>query len=333
MSRLKTIFMGSDSIVLPLLRSLKEDFSESVDLLAVYTQPDRRSGRGMKLQEGPVKQLALELDLPVRQPERMDESEYQWLRENGCQLILVMAYGQILKQTLLDLPSHGILNFHASILPAFRGASPLEGVISEGGEETGVTLMQIVRELDAGPILDVEKVPVSGSLCRCELAEALSHACAPLLKRNIGGIASRTLSFVPQNRDEATFTRILTKQDSLLDFRQSAQKLYNRYRALKEWPGSAFEYRGERIRIGELKFIPNVSRTPGSVLSADHSGLLIACGEDALLCLQLQRPGGRMMPVADFLRGYSLAQGDILDLIDMIPLVASKPFPYRKRNG
>ncbi|MBN2069534.1 MAG: methionyl-tRNA formyltransferase [Opitutales bacterium] len=325
--------MGSDPIVLPLLRSLKEDFSGSVDLRAVYTQPDKRSGRGMRLQEGPVKQLALELGVPVRQPECMNENEYRWLQENECQLILVMAYGQILKQALLDLPSHGILNFHASILPAYRGASPLEGAISEGCDETGVTLMQIIRELDAGPILDVEKIPVCGSLCRSALADALSHACVPLLKRNIDGIASKALSFVPQNRDEATFTRILTKQDSLLDFRQSAQKLYNRYRALKEWPGSAFEYRGERIRIGELKFVSNVSGTPGTVLSADNSGLLVACGEDALLCLQLQRPGGRMMPVADFLRGYSLDQGAVLDQVDMIPLVASKPFPYRKRNG
>lgn len=323
--------MGSDPIVLPLLEALVKRFSDQLEVMAVYTQPDRRSGRGMRLKAGPVKVLAQELGLEVRQPERMNEDEYVWLREQGCELILVMAYGQILKQELLDLPSHAILNFHASILPSYRGASPLEGAISAGEKETGVTLMQIIRELDAGAILDVEKVAIEPDMQRDELADKLAAACIPLLERNLGSIAEMSLDFTPQDSEKATFTRILTKDDSLLDFRCEATSLYNRIRALAGWPGAAFEIKSDRIKAKEIRVTDGEGR-PGEILSADEDGLTVACCKGALKFMQLQRPGGRMMSVGDFLRGYPLSVGQILDSSDMVPLVGSKPFPYRKRR-
>jgi len=331
MTLLKTIFMGSDPIVLPLLEALVKRFSDQLDVIAVYTQPDRRSGRGMKLKAGPVKVLAQDLGLEVRQPECMNEDEYLWLREQGCELILVMAYGQILKQELLDLPSHAILNFHASILPSYRGASPLEGAISAGEKETGVTLMQIIRELDAGSILDVEKVAIEPDMQRDQLADKLAAACIPLLERNISSIAGKVLDFTPQDSERATFTRILTKDDSLLDFRFNASDLYNRICALAGWPGTAFEVNGDRIKAKEIRAVDGEG-CPGEILSADKDGLTVACRKGALRFMQLQRPGGRMMSVGDFLRGYPLNVGQILDSSDIVPLVGNQPFPYRKRR-
>jgi methionyl-tRNA formyltransferase len=318
MQRLKTVFMGSDPIVLPLLDAVFA--APELELVAVYAQPDRPHGRGMKLAENPVKAWAVAHNICVRQPEKPGPEDAAFLRELGCDLLLVMAYGHLLKSDLLAAPRLPPLNFHASLLPQLRGASPIETAIATGRTETGVSLMKIVKKMDAGAVADVEKVPITPDDDRASLAEKLAAACPVLLSRAIAKILSGSLNFTEQDEAKATFCRILEKEDGALDFAASASELACRIRAFRQWPGAFFDHTGQRIRVGNAEAITgDAAAAPGTVLAAKKT-LEVATGAGILRFTMLQRPGGKMLPAADFLNGLKIAPGETLSSRPMTPL-------------
>jgi methionyl-tRNA formyltransferase len=320
MTKIRTVFMGSDAIVLPLLESLATRHADAIELVGVYAQPDRPHGRGMKMQENPVKEWARLHSIPTRQPEKPNDEDVAWLTDAGCELLLVMAYGHILKDKLLAVPKLPPLNFHASLLPELRGASPIDTAIATGRAETGVTLMKIVKKMDAGDALDVEKVAILPEDNRASLTTKLAAACVPLADRLIPRLASCHLPFQPQDEAKATYCRILEKDDSNMDFAASACVLHNRARGLHLWPGSAFDFGGQRIKVGETALGCELTgAAPGTVLASGKT-LDIATGSGILHILKMQRPGGKMLQAHDFLRGLPIPVGTFLESRPMKPL-------------
>jgi methionyl-tRNA formyltransferase len=310
--------MGSDPIVLPLLDAVLA--APELELAAVYAQPDRPQGRGMKLAENPVKAWACVHGIAVRQPEKPGPEDARFLKDLGCDLLLVMAYGHMLKSDLLAAPRLPPLNFHASLLPQLRGASPIETAIATGRAETGVSLMRIVKKMDAGAVADVEKVGISSGDDRASLALKLAAACPILLSRAIPRLLSDSLSFTEQDEAQASFCRILEKEDGALDFAAPAAELASRVRAFRQWPGAYFEHAGQRIRVGSAEALEgDAGAAPGTILAAKKT-LEVATGKGTLHLTALQRPGGKMLPAADFLNGLKLAPGEILASRPMAPL-------------
>lgn len=323
---LRIVFLGSDPIALPLLSWLTGEGAGFAQLAGVFTQPDRPVGRGQKITPNGIKQWALERGLPVHQPLKLGEEPRQILASLQADVALVMAYGHILKQDFIDTPRLGTLNLHASILPRYRGASPIQSAIANGEKETGVSLMRIVRELDAGPVADVQPVPIEPLDTALEIEARLAAACVPLVARNLGALTANSLVFSPQNHAEATFCRRLVKDDGVLDFSAPASEIAARINGLFPWPGCTAAINGQVVKFGLAEAMAGTGAEPGEVLGADAHGLLIACGRDAVRLRRLQRPGGRMLDAAEFLRGWPVAAGTKLPSTPMPPLVAPVPF-------
>ena len=314
--------MGSDEIAVPLLDFLVGKATESVGLAGVFTQPDRPTGRGRRIRTGPVKQWAEANKIEVRQPARLTDQDVRWLSQSGCELLLVMAYGLILQQSVLDLSRLGAVNFHASLLPAYRGAAPIEAAIANGDERTGVTLMQVVRRLDAGPLIDCEELDIDPYESRVSLRRKVSQAAVPLLRRNLPELLSGEVKSLPQDEGAATYTRLLRKEDGVLDFREKGETLVNRIRALRGWPGTFFEVDEKRLKMGSARFEEGrVEEDPGTVVVSGEE-LKVACDNGYLEVVELQRPGGRMLPADEFLRGYPIENGIMAQGGTMAPLSA-----------
>lgn len=336
---LKIVFMGSDAIALPALDWLTRSAGSGQgasgvgQVVAVFTQPDRAAGRGQKVQANAIKLWAQARGLPVLQPAKVGAAEQQQLAAFSPDLTLVMAYGHILKQDMIDTPRLGTLNLHTSILPKYRGASPIQTATACGDRETGVTLMKLVLQLDAGPMADVERVGIAPLDTAAEVETKLAQACVPLLARCLPVIAAGNQVFTPQDAATATFCRRLEKADAVLDFTAPAAVLTARINGLNPWPGSAAEINGQLVKIGQADVchpMDDKPSAPGVVCGHDAEGLLVATGEGILRLRRLQRPGGRLLPAAEFLRGWPVAPGTVLPSLPMPPLVARAPFPYRK---
>lgn len=335
----RLVFMGSDPIALPTLEWLTRAAADRVTLVGVFTQPDRPHGRGQKLTPNAIKTWALERGLPVLQPDKLGTADLAALRALAPDSVVVMAYGHILRQEWLDAPPAGIWNLHTSILPKFRGASPIQAAIAAGETETGVTLMRMVLRLDAGPVLDIERVSVDVYETGATLEAKLAAACVPLVARNLDPLFAAAPALATQNDATATFTRRLRKGDGRLDFRVPPVVLARRINALNPWPGAFFPVVDEIIRVGLAEPVPFSSAVellgragieapiaPGTVLPPASDALLVATGAGVLRLLRLQRPGGRMLPAAEFLRGHVVAPGTVLPSADMPELVAAAPF-------
>lgn len=320
--------MGSDPIALPLLDYLHDSCSGSVKLVGCFTQPDRPTGRGMKVTPNEIKRWAMDRNLTVRQPEKCDSADEQWLREARVDLLLVMAFGQLLRRSLIDIPPRGTINFHASILPKLRGASPIHTAIASGESESGISLMQIVPKLDAGPVLDVERVPILPDAQAPELIAALAEACVPLIVRNLETLCHGQPRFIPQDELATTYCRRITKEDARLDFARPARALHDHIRAFQPWPGAVLEVNGTSLKIGRARREAAVAPGAGSIV-VEGGRAFVQCTDDSLELLALQRPGGRMLPTAEFLKGFPLATGSIATSHPMEPLVAPKPFPRK----
>ncbi|MEX0323384.1 MAG: methionyl-tRNA formyltransferase [Puniceicoccaceae bacterium] len=330
---MKIAFMGSDAIALPMLKHLREEQAAAVEIDCVFTQPDRRSGRGMKLRMNAIKEWAIEEGIDVFQPKKCGADEATLLSDRGIELVLVMAYGQILPKVMLAAPPKGTLNMHASVLPRLRGASPIHTAVAIGLEETGVSLMQIVPKMDAGPVADVQKVSIDPDDKTSQVWDKLAAACIPLIDRNLSRIVSGELEFIEQDDGQVTYCRIIDKSDNHLDFNQPASELYNRIRAFQPWPGTTFLHRDIELKIleAEVDQLPKHGQPNGSVgLDADGK-LSIYCGEDRLRLLKLQRPGGKPLETEVFLRGYPISDGELLQSREMRPLEGPVPFPYKRK--
>ena len=328
---LKLVFMGSDAIALPALDWLTSGGFGRI--VAVFTQPDRAVGRGQKVQPNAIKLWAESKGLPVHQPEKFGAAEREQLAGYAPDLTLVMAYGHILKQEVIDTPRLGTLNLHTSVLPKYRGASPIQTATASGDRETGVTLMKMVLQLDAGPVAGVERVAVAPLDTAAEVEAKLAQACGPLLARCLPAIADGAQNFTPQDAAQATFCRRLEKGDGVLDFTAPAGTLAARINGLNPWPGCSVEISGQPVKLGLADMPPSSEPrldTPGTVVGHDADGLLVATGQGVLRLRRLQRPGGKLLPAGEFLRGFPVAPGTVLPSRPMPPLVAAQPFPYRK---
>jgi methionyl-tRNA formyltransferase len=327
---LRVVFMGSDAIALPALNWLAQNAQGTADIVGVFTQPDRPAGRGQKVQSNDIKLWAQAKNIPVLQPQKFGPADQEQLAAFKPDLTLVMAYGHILRQDVIDTPRLGTFNFHTSILPAYRGASPIQTAVACGESVTGVTLMRMVLKLDAGPVADVERVRVAVLDRAHEVEAKLAEACVPLLARCLPKIADGRQTFTEQNEDAATFCRRLEKGDGVLDFKTSARSLAGRINGLMPWPGCAVEINGQWVKLGSADSCQGTAEEPGVVTGSDAEGLLVGTGEGILRLRQLQRPGGRMLGAAEFLRGVPVARGTKLASQPMPALVSDAPFPRPK---
>ena len=311
MPALRIIFMGTPDLAAASLRALLR--VPKFQIVAVVTQPDRPKGRDLKLQPSPVKQLALEAGLPVLQPEKArDEKFIAELRALQPELIAVAAFGQILPKAILDLPRLGCLNVHTSLLPKYRGASPIQSAILNGDETTGVTIMQMDVGLDTGDMLMQNATPIRDEDNAATLHDRLAEMGAELLVETIHGLVDGKLHAFKQDAALATHVAKIRKEDGNIVWNQPARAIWNRIRAFTPWPG-AFTYLPAQPKPLLLKIwgaeLVSVHGNAGEVLSADKSGIVIGCGEDALRVTILQREGGRRMNAQEFLAGNPLPPG------------------------
>ncbi|MEZ5277154.1 MAG: methionyl-tRNA formyltransferase [Opitutaceae bacterium] len=321
----RLVFMGSDPIALPLLEALAGRIG-GPEIVALYTQPDRPSGRGQQVRPNPVKLWAMARGIEVLQPDRLDETERLKLESIRPDLILVMAYGHLLRQSWLDTPPRGIYNLHTSLLPEYRGASPIQATVLEGDVEGGVTLMKMVARLDAGPVVDLERVRLDPLETAATLEAKLAAACVPLVQRNLDSIGQGIVVLRPQDDSRATFTRRLRKADGVLDFSASAEMLARRINGLFPWPGVNIKMGDLSIRCGLAEALPEAGGDPpGRVLGFDAAGLRVATGSGVLRIRRLQRPGGRMLEATEFARGFPIPEGTLFDSQAMPVLVGNEP--------
>ncbi|MGA2657332.1 MAG: methionyl-tRNA formyltransferase [Verrucomicrobiota bacterium] len=311
MADLRIIFMGTAQLSCASLESLID--APGFRVLAAVTQPDRRRGRQMKLHPSPVKELAARRGLPVLQPERAREEAFvAELRRLGPDLIAVTAFGQLLPQRLLDLPRYGCLNVHTSLLPRYRGAAPIQWAILEAQAQTGVTIMKMDAGLDTGPILAQEATPIGPEDDSQTLHDRLGVMGARLLVRTIRDYVAGSLTPNAQPETGSSWAPKIKKQDGRIAWTEPAPAIRNRVRALIPWPG-AFTFLAAQPQPLLLKVwraeVLEASGPPGQVLQADKTGIVIACGRQALRVLSLQREGGRRLSAQEFLAGHALHPG------------------------
>jgi methionyl-tRNA formyltransferase len=338
-SSLRVVFMGSDPIALPLLHRLAGPGGAVATVVAVFTQPDRPVGRGQTVQPNAIKQWALAQGLPVHQPAKLTEQDQANLAALKPDVSLVMAYGQILRDAFIAVPRFGTLNLHTSRLPAYRGASPIQAAVASRDRTTAVSLMRIVRELDAGPVADRETVAIDPLDTAAEVEAKLAAACVPLVERSLPALAAGSLAFIPQAAAAASYCRKLTKADAALDFAATARELAARINGLYPWPGCAVEVNGTVVKVGLADAVdsgsspdPALALSAGTVLGFDGVGLTVATGAGVLRLRRLQRPGGKMLGAGNFLRGFPVAAGTVLPSHAMTPLVGTEPFRAKKAN-
>ena len=304
---IRTVFMGTPEFALPTLQGLLD---VGVNMVGVYTQPDRPKGRGKKLAASPVKELALARQLPVFQPERLRKPEaVDELRRLAPDLIVVVAYGQILPKSVLEIPRFQCINVHASLLPKYRGAAPINKAIVDGEIETGVTTMLMDVGLDTGAMLVKRSTPIGPDETAGEVHDRLALLGREAMEETLRRLCAGQLT--PQEQDDAlsTYAPMMSKEDGLIDWSRSARQVHNQVRGLDPWPG-AYSYLGDQVlKVARTRVDDAVGGTPGEVLNADAGGVRVACGQGALVIGELQLPGKKRLAAREFLSGYPLPAG------------------------
>ena len=313
---LRVIFAGTPEFARQALERLH---AAGHTIALVMTQPDRPAGRGMKLQPSPVKQFAQDRGLPLAQPLglKLDGKFAQdaaaaraSIEAARADVMVVAAYGLILPQWVLDAPRLGCLNIHASLLPRWRGAAPIHRAIEAGDNETGITLMQMDAGLDTGDMLQVERLPVDRSDTTASLHDKLAALGARMIVRALDDAAAGRLRRVPQPEVGVTYAHKIEKAEAEIDWSQAAEVIERRLRAFDPFPGATSVIQGEPVKLWRAELAGDAAGQPaGSVLAADDGGVVVACGQGALRVTQLQRAGGKRLPAAQFLRGFTLSAG------------------------
>ena len=300
---MRVVFMGTPDIA---ATCLKRILSDGFQVVGVYTQPDRPKGRGMKMVFSPVKEVAMEQGIPVFQPEnfRSDE-DVDALRELKPDVIAVVAYGRILPQRVLDIPTCGCVNIHASLLPQYRGSAPYQWAVLDGCKETGVSAQHMVREMDAGDVIDVEKTCIGENETAGELLDRLAVLGADLLSRVLTRFDNDDVAGIPQNEDAVSFAPMLDKAMCPIDWTKTAQQVHNHVRGLHPWPVATMELKGQKFKVHATRIVEG-SGKPGEILGLTKTGLKIACGEGAVEIISLQAEGGKRMAAPDYFRGHPL---------------------------
>ena len=295
-SDLRIVFAGTPEFAASHLQALLD---AGLNVIAVYTQPDRPAGRGQKLAMSAVKQLALQHDLPVYQPERLRNPDDQaTLAALQADLLVVVAYGLILPQAVLDMPRLGCINSHASLLPRWRGAAPIQRAIEAGDSDSGVTIMQMEAGLDTGPMLLKARTPISADDTGGSLHDRLALLGSQALLEAIDGLASGRLQGEIQDNALATYAHKLGKQDAIIDWQRPAAELDCLIRAFNPWPLAHARWQEQPLKIWAAQ--PETAQgNPGEILECSKQGLLVACGQGALRLTRVQLPGGKAMAFAD----------------------------------
>lgn len=299
------IFAGTPEFSVPALQALLDSRHR---VIAVYTQPDRPAGRGRRTLESPVKQLAIQYQIPVCQPPSLQAEAAQIeLAAQNPDLMVVVAYGLILPPAVLATPGLGCVNVHASLLPRWRGAAPIQRAILAGDAETGVCLMQMEAGLDTGPVLACKSCVIEADDTGSRLHDKLALQGAQLLAENLDALEHGALEPHLQDDALASYASKLEKSEARIDWSSSAADLARMVRAFNSWPVAETRYDGRQLRIWEAIPLPDDSAVlPGSILSATREGIDVACGEGCLRILRLQLPGSRAVPAADFINAHSL---------------------------
>jgi len=308
---MRIVFAGTPEFAAQALAAI---LAAGQDVPLVLTQPDRPSGRGMALKASPVKQLALEHGLQVHQPASLKSAESrQPIIDASPDVMVVAAYGLILPQAALDIPRLGCINIHASLLPRWRGAAPIQRAILAGDAETGVTLMRMEAGLDTGPMLLKGRLPITDADRAATLHDKLAALGARLIVEALPRLARGELPGEPQPAEGVTYAAKLEKSEAALDWRQTAVALSRAVRAFDPFPGTFARIEGQTIKVWRAEPASGAGE-PGTVLAADDDGILVACSEGALRLVELQKSGGKRLLAADFLHGFAIKPGQRFSL-------------------
>lgn len=301
MASLKIIFAGTPEFAVPCLKSL---INSEHSILAVYTQPDRPKGRGQKLTYSPVKELALQHQLHVEQPLTLrDPAAQKRLIDFQADVMVVVAYGLILPQIVLDAPKYGCVNIHASLLPRWRGAAPIQHAILAGDAETGVSIMRMEAGLDTGPVMRSAKIPITPADTAKTLHDSLAELGALELLKTLGQMTQGFLPVEPQDNSKATYAAKIDKEDAHIDWQQSAIVIDRQVRAYNPWPIAFTELNQQRIRIWQTEVIKqSITKSPGTIIEANNTGIDVVTSDGVLRIKQLQLPGAKVLPVAEVLK-------------------------------
>lgn len=302
MKRFRVIFMGTPDFAVPCLARLVE----ISDVVAVVTQPDRPKGRGQKLLPPPVKVFAQEHGIAVYQPVRVKAPDFvDVLRGLAPDLIVVVAFGQILSKEILSLPPLGCINVHASLLPRYRGAAPMQWAIVRGEKETGVTTMFMDEGLDTGDMLMRETLPITQAMTAAELHDAMMKLGADVLEKTLFSLSEGTLKRTPQDEALSTYAPLLDKEVGRIDWKKPAQEIHDLVRGLNSWPGAYTMLEGQKFKIWRTRLAEGTAE-PGEIVSVTKQGLLVGTGEGMLEILEVQAPSKKKMAAGDYVRGHGL---------------------------
>lgn len=310
---MKIVFMGTPDFAVPTLEALVEEH----EVLAVISQPDKPKGRGKKLQPTPVKAAALEHGLTVYQPEKIKDPEFiSVLSGIKADVFVVVAYGQILPQEVLDMPRYGCVNVHGSLLPKYRGAAPIQWSIINGEKVTGVTIMYMEKGLDTGDMLLKREIPIDPDDTYGTLHDKMAPIGAQALLDALVMLENGTAKPEKQNDELSSYVSVIKKAQGQLDWRNSAEALVNIIRGLNPVPGAFGFLNGEMLKIWRAEAVSGVSGTPGEVVAVDKKkGFTVAAGRDAVLVTEVQAKGGKKMSAADYMRGHEISVGEKFELM------------------
>ncbi len=303
---MRVVFMGTPEISASCLKRILDD---GFDVVAVYTQPDRPKGRGMKLVASPVKELALAHNIPVYQPEHFKADEtVEELRSLQPDVCAVVAYGRILPQRVLDIPAHGCINIHTSLLPAYRGSAPYQWAVLDGLKETGVSSMFLSAQMDAGDIIDTAKTPIGENETAGALLERLAQLGAGLLSKTLTSLERGTVQATAQDESQVSYAPMLDKSMCPMDWNKPAQVLHNQVRGLHPWPVATALIGGTKFKIHQTVVTNETSdKAPGTPVALTKQGLQVVCGDGVVLEIRsLQAEGGKRMAAPDYFRGHPL---------------------------
>ena len=304
------VFMGTSNLAVPALQWL---IASDYRLAAVYTQPDRPAGRGRTLSASPVNRVALDHGIAVCQPATLkDATVIDAIGRLRPDVIVVAAYGKLLPDDLLNIPPHGCINIHPSLLPKHRGPSPVQGALLAGDEHTGVTIILLDRDVDAGPIVAQTKVPIGPEDTAASLSRRLAETGAQLLADTLPGWLSGTITAQPQRHEEASYTSPLSKKEGEIKWHMAAVDLWRRVRALQPWPGSYTHWQGKLLKVIEAAPLPGAYGEPGLVVPLGDGGVGVQTADGVLGLMQVQLEGKRQMSIDEFRRGHSHFVGALL---------------------
>jgi len=302
---LKVVFMGTPQFAVPALKKICES---EMDIVTVYSQPPRKSNRGMKIEKSPVHEFADDNNLNIRTPSKLDD-DWEYFKSLKFDLAIVVAYGQIISKNFLEIPEHGFLNIHASILPKWRGAAPIQRSIMEQDTFTGISIMQIEEQLDAGPVLIKQEIELNENSTAGQVEQRLSEIGADKILEAIHLIEKKEAVYIPQDHKAATYAKKIKKEDEVIDWTRDAKAIVAQINALNPRPGACFEHKGEKIKIWKASH-GSGDGEPGLVM---NDQLQVACGKGSIFVEEIQRPGKKIQPIKIFLLGFAIPESTLLN--------------------